>query len=115
MPNTAPNPSGDEPVVNSHSGDEPKPQGAFKTINYDQNTGAADVKVTPASKAAQAMAAGEPVRQRGESADGTASADAVDDMTVQELHQRASDLNIEGRSELTTKADLIKAIKKAQK
>jgi hypothetical protein len=39
----------------------------------------------------------------------------LESLTVSELHQRASDLNIEGRSELTTKADLIKALKKAQK
>jgi hypothetical protein len=38
MSNSTPNPSGDEPVVNSHSGDEPKPQGAFKSVNYEAQT-----------------------------------------------------------------------------
>jgi hypothetical protein len=35
----------------------------------------------------------------------------LDDMTVTELHQRASDLDIPGRSELKTKDELLKAIK----
>lgn len=35
-----------------------------------------------------------------------------DDMTVEELHKEAADRQIEGRSALTTKADLLKAIAK---
>jgi hypothetical protein len=111
MSNSTPNPSGDEPVVNSHSGDEPKPQGAFKSVNYDKDTGGANVKVTPASKEAQALAAGE---DADTSSAGRTAAD-LEDMSVADLHAKATELNIEGRSELTTKADLIKAIKKAQK
>jgi hypothetical protein len=39
--------------IHSHSGDEPKPQGAFKTVEYDED-GGATVKVVPASPAAVA-------------------------------------------------------------
>jgi hypothetical protein len=49
-----------------------------------------------------------------EGAQGEQAAD-LEDMSVADLHAKATELNIEGRSELTTKADLIKAIKKAQK
>jgi hypothetical protein len=41
--------------------------------------------------------------------------DNLDDMTVAELHQRASDLNIEGRSELKTRDELLKAIRAAER
>lgn len=104
MSNRTPNPSGDE-VVNSHSGDEPKPQGAFKTVDYDKDTGAANVEVTPASDEAQAMAAGE------DADTGAKATDNLDDMNVTDLHAKATELNIEGRSQMD-KAQLIKALRK---
>ncbi len=113
MSNSTPNRSEDKPVVNSHSGDEPKPQGAFKTVNYDEETGGASVEVTPASKEAQALAAGEEVSgKRGSSSSSTD--DDVDSMTVADLHTEASRLNIEGRSGMDSD-QLRKAVKKARK
>jgi hypothetical protein len=48
----------EDTMSGTHSGEEPKPQGAFKTLNYDQNTGGVEgVKVTPASREAQIAAA----------------------------------------------------------
>lgn len=43
------------------------------------------------------------------------NADDYDGKTVEELHKLAADRNIEGRSALTTKADLVKALKKSDK
>jgi YD repeat-containing protein len=43
------------------------------------------------------------------------TSDDLDDMSAEDLHRRASDLGIEGRSSLTTKAELIKAIRREQR
>jgi hypothetical protein len=117
MPNSTRNPSSDEPnplnTPHSHSGDEEKPQGAFKSISYDKETGGASVEVTPASREAREMASTAPGDDSQRTSRG-ASADNLDDMTVEQLHEEATRLNIEGRGSMN-KAELQKAVRKAQK
>jgi hypothetical protein len=65
-----------------------------------------------------AMEEAEKARQQREEVarrQGGASADNLDDMTVEQLHEEATRLNIEGRSSLTTRDDLLKAIRKEQR
>jgi hypothetical protein len=63
----------------------------------------------------QRKRAADEAAKAAKNAPATDQSEDLESLTVSELHQRASDLNIEGRSELTTKADLVKAIRKAQK
>lgn len=93
--------------TNSHSGDEQRPTGGFKTLNYNQD-GMAQAKTV---NAADSAGGDQPA---GETAQKQAGTD-LESLTVAELHQKASDLNIEGRSELKTKDDLVSAVRKAQR
>jgi hypothetical protein len=64
-----------------------------------------------------AMEEAEKARQQREEVarrQGGASADNLDDMTVEQLHEEATRLNIEGRGSMN-KAELQKAVRKAQK
>lgn len=74
----SPTNQGDEPIQNSHSGDEPKPVGGFKTLSYD-DSGAASAKVVPPGAPAEE---GEPTY-----GDENHSLAALDGMSDEELLQ----------------------------
>jgi hypothetical protein len=96
----------------------------FAELRGDPTTGAASanhfinkgVAVSVEEERARARATAAPKRQATKAkAAKVAEAPDYEEMTVEELHKLAGDREIEGRSALTTKADLVKALEKADK
>lgn len=88
----------DTKPTHSHSGDEPRPAGSFKRVEYAEDTGGATVNVVGAEGDKSAVE----------------STDELHALTVAELKTKADSLDVESTSGMN-KSDLVKEIRKAER